>query len=155
MNVLSDVCIFSFRKKNAFSSGDSKIYTSESIANSQRVLTEINESGAIAKVAIWMESDLVKHLKTFRIISSEMSTWLLTLCWWHFSCLRIWIIFCIYFHMSLIFFLIFAPKIYRSVVLKNNRLRTLQFSITNFKFLRGHVLIFQFKSIESEEWEQI
>ena len=52
MNVLSDVCIFPFRKKNAFSSGDSKIYTSESIANSQRVLTEINKSGAIAKVAI-------------------------------------------------------------------------------------------------------
>ena len=31
---------------------DSKVYTSGGIANSQRMLTEINESGAIAKIRI-------------------------------------------------------------------------------------------------------
>ena len=41
--------------------GDSKMYTSGSIANSQRMLTEINESSAIAKIRIWVESDTVKH----------------------------------------------------------------------------------------------
>ena len=40
---------------------DSKMYTSGSIANSQSMLTEINESGAIAKIRIWVESDTVKH----------------------------------------------------------------------------------------------
>ena len=33
--------------------GDSKMYTSGSTANSQRMLTEIKESGAIAKTRIW------------------------------------------------------------------------------------------------------
>ena len=65
----------------------SKMYTSGSIANSQKMLTEINESGAIAKIKIWVESDTAKHLKTFRIISSEMPVSLLILCWWQFSCL--------------------------------------------------------------------
>ena len=41
--------------------GDSKMYTSGSIANSQRILTEINESGIITKVSVWVESDTVKH----------------------------------------------------------------------------------------------
>ena len=48
------------------------MYTSGSLASSQRMLTEINESGAIAKIRISVESDTVKHLKAFRIISSEM-----------------------------------------------------------------------------------
>ena len=34
------------------SSGDSKMYTFGSIANSQRMLTEINENGAIVKITI-------------------------------------------------------------------------------------------------------
>ena len=41
--------------------GDSKMYTSDSIANSQRILTEINESRIITKVSVWVESDTVKH----------------------------------------------------------------------------------------------
>ena len=41
--------------------GDSKMYTSGSIANSQRMLTEINESGTIAEIRIWVESDTVKY----------------------------------------------------------------------------------------------
>ena len=40
---------------------DSKMYTSSSIANSQRNQTEINESGTIAKIRIWVENDNVKH----------------------------------------------------------------------------------------------
>ena len=43
--------------------GDSKMYTSASIANSQRMLTEMNENGTIAKISIWVESNTVKHLK--------------------------------------------------------------------------------------------
>ena len=39
----------------------SSLYTSGSIANSQRMLTEINKSGTIAKIRIWVESDTVKH----------------------------------------------------------------------------------------------
>ena len=54
MNVLPYVYISSHRKKNAplFPEGDSKMYTSSSIANSQRMQTEINESGTIAKIRI-------------------------------------------------------------------------------------------------------
>ena len=40
---------------------ESKMYTYDSIGNSQRMLTEINESGTIAKIRIWLESDTVKH----------------------------------------------------------------------------------------------
>ena len=43
--------------------GDSKMYTSGSIANSQRMLDVVNESDAIAKIRIWVEKDTVKHYK--------------------------------------------------------------------------------------------
>ena len=46
--------------------------TSGSIAILQRMLTEINESGTIAKMGISVESDTDKHLKTFRIIYGVM-----------------------------------------------------------------------------------
>ena len=71
------------------SRGYSKMCTSGIIGNSQRMLTEINKRGAIAKIRIWVESDAVKHLKAFRIISSKMKISLLILSWWNFSCLRI------------------------------------------------------------------
>ena len=80
--------------------GYSKMYTSGSIANSQRMLTGINESGAIAKISVRVESDAVKHLKQCRIISSKMEIPFLILNWWYFSCLHIQIIF-FYFHISL------------------------------------------------------
>ena len=41
--------------------GDSKMYTSGSIANSQKMLTEINDSDAIVKKSIWKESDTAKN----------------------------------------------------------------------------------------------
>ena len=41
--------------------GYSKMYISSSIANSQRIQTEINESGTIAKIRIEVENDNVKH----------------------------------------------------------------------------------------------
>ena len=52
MNVLPDVYIYlSPQEEECTSSslGDSKMYTSGSIANLQRMLSEINKSGAIAK----------------------------------------------------------------------------------------------------------
>ena len=48
------------------------MYTSGSISNSERMPTETNGSGAISKIRISVKSDTVKHLETFRIISSEM-----------------------------------------------------------------------------------
>ena len=36
------------------------------------MLNKINESGAIAKIKVSVESDTVKNLKTFRKISREM-----------------------------------------------------------------------------------
>ena len=55
------------------------MYTSGSLPSLQRMLTEINESGAIAKIRISVESDTVKHLKAVRIISSKIPTSLLIL----------------------------------------------------------------------------
>ena len=52
MNVLPDVYICSHRKKSAPLLPEGKVkcrYTSSSIANSQRMQTEISESGTIAK----------------------------------------------------------------------------------------------------------
>ena len=59
MNVLLDV----FPQEECTSStwGDSKMNTSDSIENSQMILTEINKCGTIAKIRIWVESDTVKH----------------------------------------------------------------------------------------------
>ena len=48
------------------------MYIVGSIASSQRMPTEINESGAIAKIRILVKSDTVKRLKAFRKISSKM-----------------------------------------------------------------------------------
>ena len=42
--------------------GDSKMYKSGSIARSQRMPTDMNESDGIAKTRISVESDTVKHL---------------------------------------------------------------------------------------------
>ena len=53
------------------------MYSSGSIASSQRVLTEIKESGTIARIKantkrrISVKSDTVKYLKIFRIIYGE------------------------------------------------------------------------------------
>ena len=76
------VHLFSQEKECSSSSwGDSKMYTSSSIANSQRMQTEINESGFIAKIRIQVENDAV-ILKTFRIIYREMKISLLILSWY-------------------------------------------------------------------------
>ena len=40
---------------------DSKMYTAGSLANSQRMLSQINEFAAITKIRIWVESDNVEH----------------------------------------------------------------------------------------------
>ena len=48
-------------ERTSSSWGYSKMYSSGCIANSQRMLTEINEKGTIAKIRICVESDTVKH----------------------------------------------------------------------------------------------
>ena len=107
---------------------DSKIYTSGSVANSQGMLTEINESGAIAKIRVWVESNAIKHLKVFRIISCEMQILLILF----------------YFYMSWkCFFKSLYPRytgqLFWKLIAYN---QSIFFSITNFKFLREYVLIF-------------
>ena len=56
-------CVHLFPQEEEFTSfswGVSKMYTFFSIANSQRMLTEIDKSGAITKIRVWVESDTVK-----------------------------------------------------------------------------------------------
>ena len=48
------------RRVHLFFLRDSKMYKSSNIANSQRIQTEINESGVIAKIRIPVENDTVK-----------------------------------------------------------------------------------------------
>ena len=82
MNVLPNVYICPFRKKSASFLPEGSVkctLLAASIASSQRMLTEIKESGTIAKMWISVESDTVRHLKSLRIISSETPTLLLTL----------------------------------------------------------------------------
>ena len=67
------------RKVKFFVLRDSKIYTSGRIASSQRIATEINENGTIAKISIQVENDTVNYLKAFRIISSKIPILLLIL----------------------------------------------------------------------------
>ena len=55
------VHLFPQERMHPYSWGDSKMYKSGSIANSHRILTEINKSGAIAKIEIWVKIDTVKH----------------------------------------------------------------------------------------------
>ena len=68
--MLPDVYIYSLRKKSIPLSERTVKYgiwqwnllvKYGSIANSQRMLIEINKSRAIAKTGIWVESDTVKH----------------------------------------------------------------------------------------------
>ena len=78
MNVLPDVYICPLRKNNA-PHLPKRTVTSGSMASSQRMPIEINESDAIPKIRISVEGDTAKHLKALRIISSEMPISLLTL----------------------------------------------------------------------------
>ena len=64
--------------------GDSKMYTPDIIANSQRMPTKIKNNGAIAGGI----SDTIRHWKIFRIFSEIPA--LLVLFWWYFSCLHIY-----------------------------------------------------------------
>ena len=73
-------CVYLFPQEEECTFSSSRTYTSGSIADLQRMLTEIIKSGATGKVRILVESDTVKHLKTVRIISSEMSVSILILC---------------------------------------------------------------------------
>ena len=68
LNVLPNVYTCPLKKRGISSScGDSKMYTYDSVANSQRIPTEINKTGA--KVKILVEQMI---LKTFRILQFPM-----------------------------------------------------------------------------------
>ena len=115
------VCLSPYKEGFTLSSwGDCKMYTSDSIASSLRLPTEINESDAIDKIRISVESDTVKCLKAFRIISSKMPISLLIL-----NNILVACIFRYFFLLSYqpkMFFQISVFKVYRSVVLKHNSL---------------------------------
>ena len=74
--------------------GHSKMYTPGTIANSQteRVPTKINKNGAVVKVYKNFSGtkDALRHLKTFRVISTEMPLLLLISSWCYFSCLKMY-----------------------------------------------------------------
>ena len=91
--------------------GDSKMFTSGSVVNSQRMLTEINEGGHnLATISV--ESGTVKYLKAFRVISSEMPISLLILSW-YFSCLYAYSDIFLFSYELKMFFQIFVSKVYR------------------------------------------
>ena len=86
LNVSGEECTFSSWRH-------SKMYTPDTTANSQTevVLTKINKNAA-AKVYKNFSgtTDTIRHLKTFWVISNEMSVLLFILIWCYFSCLKIY-----------------------------------------------------------------
>ena len=79
MNVLLNMYICALRKKSAPllpQVGVSKMYTSGTIANSQRLPTKINKNVA---VPVSGTSDTIRHLTIFKIFSHEMPVLLLIL----------------------------------------------------------------------------
>ena len=66
-----------------FFPGDTEKYTLGNIANSQtqKVPTKINKNGVVAKVGKNFSGtrDIIRHLKTFRVISNEIPVLLLIL----------------------------------------------------------------------------
>ena len=129
---------------------DSKMYTPGSIASSQRMLTEINESGATAKIRIWDGKWYCQTFKAFRIISSKIKISLLILSWWNSSCLHIQICFLLSYELKM-FFQVFVPKVYRSVVLKNKSWWTVIIIFIN-KLRICQSICFNI-STQSKEWE--
>ena len=82
-------------------------------------------------------SDTKRHLKTFRINTSEIRV-LCILCWWYFGCLQMHSekLFKIYFHEQMFFQIFVAKEDTGQFFLRNNNLWTIR------KYF-------------SEEWEQI
>ena len=74
------------------------MYIFGSMANSQRILAEINESSTKKKILV--KSDTVKHLKAFGIISKEIPISLLIYVN-HILVVSVFRIFLVFFHMSL------------------------------------------------------
>ena len=85
------------------------MYTPGTIANSETdtASTKINKNGAAAKVRILVELGI----KTFRVISNEIPVLFLVLCWYYFSCLKMYPekFFNAYFYEEM-FFEIFVEK---------------------------------------------
>ena len=57
-------CVYMFPQEEEYTSsswGDSKMYTSGTIANSHMMLNKINESDVRTKIRNWVENDTFKH----------------------------------------------------------------------------------------------
>ena len=104
------------------------------------MLTEINESGTVAKIRISVESDTDKYLKAFRIISSKMPFSLITLYSLCFSCLHIQIFSFLLSCELKMFFKSLCPRyigqlFWKIITYEQYKL----LSLRNFKFLGGYV----------------
>ena len=131
------------------------MYTSGSITNLQRMLSEINESGAFVPVKIYVESDTINVLEQLPV-KCHMLISFPTLCLQMYSekC------FSIYFHELKIFSQIFESKVYESVVLKNNSLWTVLWTvciifINKLQISCRSCFNILTQKYVSEEWEQI
>ena len=71
----------------------SKIYTPGTIANSKtdRTPTKKNHKWCCFQSNNFSRTrDTIRHLKSFRVISSEVLVLLLILCWYYFGCLKMY-----------------------------------------------------------------
>ena len=141
------------------------MYTSGSITNLQRMLSEINESGAFVPVKIYVESDTINVLEQLPV-KCHMLISFPTLCLQMYSvptlCLQMYSEKCfnIYFHELKIFSQIFESKVYESVVLKNNSLWTVLWTvciifINKLQISCRSCFNILTQKYVSEEWEQI
>ena len=131
------------------------MYTSGSITNLQRMLSEINESGAFVPVKIYVESDTINVLEQLPV-KCHMLISFSTLCLQMYSekCFNI------YFLELKIFSQIFESKVYESVVLKNNSLWTVLWTvciifINKLQISCRSCFNILTQKYVSEEWEQI
>ena len=70
----ANICSFSKGSVPLLPDGANKMYTPGTIANLQRSFTKINKNGAIVKSKNFSgTSDTIRHLKTCRIISNDIS----------------------------------------------------------------------------------
>ena len=128
--------VLSVRRVHLSSWGSSKICTSGSIRNSQRKLTNRQNKD-------WVESNTGKRLKISGIIYRKMQISPVIISWLYFSCLHIQGIFFLISYALKMYFEILASMVYRSVVLKDNSLWTVDIIfIKNFKLLGEHIFIF-------------
>ena len=120
---------------------DSKMYTFDTITNSQGMSTEINKN--FKSIYFSEKIDTLIHLKTFRIFSKEIPFILLIPSCWYFSCRQMYSERCFdnFFHELKMFFKISVPREIQVSFLEKYSLLTAQFSLTNLQALSFNILI--------------